>query len=128
MEKRFNVIPLLDSASDSKLISKTLSYKLNILGKQHHLDLSNVLNHKSTLISKLQFLNLSRYWSKVQIQNAWVVEHLNSAKHEINPDHLKNEFSHLKDVDFHLSDGGDVLILIKADIPEFQICYDVRQG
>ena len=61
MEKRFNVIPLLDSASDSKLISKTLSDKLNILGKQHHLDLSNVLNHKSTLISKLQFFNLSRY-------------------------------------------------------------------
>ena len=49
-------------------------------------------------------------------------------KHEINPDHLRNKFSHLKDVDFHLSDVDNVSILIGADIPELHICYDVRQG
>ena len=48
-------------------------------------------------------------------------------KHEINPDHLRNIFSHLKDVDFHLSDA-DVSILIGADIPELHTYYDVRQG
>ena len=55
---------------------------------------------------------------KVQIQNAWVVEHSNLPKHEINPDHLKNKFSHL----------NDVSILIGADITELHICYDVTQG
>ena len=47
---------------------------------------------------------------------------------KINPDRLKNRFSHLKDVDFHLSDAGNVFILIGAYIPELHICYDVRQG
>ena len=65
---------------------------------------------------------------KVQIQNAWVVEHLNLPKHEINPDHLRNKFSHLKDVDLHLSDADNVSILIGADIRELHICYNVRQG
>ena len=49
-------------------------------------------------------------------------------KHEINRDHLKNKFSHLKNVDFHLSDADNVLILIGVDIPELHICYNVRQG
>ena len=90
----------------------------------------NVLNHKSTLISKLVNFSICSdiHPEKVQIQNAWVVEHLNLPKHEINPDHLRNKFSHLKDVDFHLSDVDNVSILIGADIPELHICYDVRQG
>ena len=54
--------------------------------------------------------------------------HLNLLKHEINPDHLKNKFSHLKDVNFHLSDADNVSILIGADITELHICCDVRQG
>ena len=50
--KQYKINALLDSGSDSTLISKTLADKLN-LGKQHHLNLCNVLNHKSTLILKL---------------------------------------------------------------------------
>ena len=77
--KRFKVHALLDSGSYSTLISKTLADKLNLLGKQHHLNLSTVLNHKSTLISK--FVNFpicsDIHLEKVQVQNAWVVEHLN---------------------------------------------------
>ena len=42
-------------------------------------------------------------------------------KHETNPDHWKNKFSHLKDVDFHLSDPDNVLILVGANIPELHI-------
>ena len=118
--KGFKVNALLDSGSDSMLISWILVNKLNLLGKQHHLNLSNVLNHKSTLILKL--VNFSIYSDihpeKVQIQNAWVVEHLNLPKHEINPDHLKNKFSHL----------NDISILIGADITKLHICYDVTQG
>ena len=40
---------------------------------------------------------------------------------------MKNKLSHLKDIDFHLSDADNVSILIEADIPELHICYDVRQ-
>ena len=111
-------------------ISKTLADKLNLLGKLHHLNLSNVLNHKSTLISKLVNFSICSdiHPEKIEIQNAWVVEHLNFPKHEINPEHLKNKFSHLKDVDFHLSDAENISILREADIPELHICYDVRQG
>ena len=86
--------------------------------------MSNVLNHNSTLISKLVSFSICSdiHPEKVQIQNARVVEHLNLPKHEINLDHLKNKFSHLKDVHFHLSDADIVLILIGADIPELHIC------
>ena len=128
--KRLKFNALLDSGSDSTLISKTLADKLKLLGKQHRLNLCNVLNHKSTLIWKLVNFSICSdiHPEKVQIQNAWVVEHLNLPKHEINPDHLRNKFSHLKDVDFHLSDVDNVSILIGADIPELHICYDVRQG
>ena len=105
--KRFKVNTLLDSGSDSTLISKTLVDKLKLLGKQHCLNLCNVLNHKSTLILKLVNFSICSdiHPEKVQIQNAWVVEYLNLPKHEVNPDHLRNKFSHLKDVDFHLSDA-----------------------
>ena len=126
--KRFKANALLDFGSDSTLISKTLADKLKLLGNRRNL--CNVLNHKSTLISKLVNFSICSdiHPEKVQIQNAWVVEHLNLPKHEINPDHLRNKFSHLKDVDFHLSDVDNVSILIGADIPELHICYDVRQG
>ena len=60
-----------------------------LLGKQHHLNLSNILNHKSTIISKL--VNFSDiHPEKVYIENAWVIEHLTLPKHVINSDYLKN--------------------------------------
>ena len=127
--RRFKVNALLDSGSDSTLISKTLVDKLNLPGKQHHLNLPYVLNHKSTLISKA--INFSIYSDihpeKVQKQNAWVVPHLNLPNYEINADHLENKFSHLKDIDFHFSDAGNVSILIGAGIPELHIYYNVRK-
>ena len=92
--------------------------------------MSNVLNHKSTFISKLaNFPIFSDIHPEIfQIQNAWVVEHLNLPKRKINPDHLKNKFFLLKDVDFYLSYADNVSILIGADIAELHICYHVRQG
>ena len=65
--------------------------------------------------------------NSLKMKSAWVVEQLKFPKHEINLDHLKNKFSHLKDIDFHLSDGDNVSILIATDIPQLHICYDVRQ-
>lgn len=82
-----------------------------------------VLSHKNTFILKLS--NFSIYSDihseKVQKQTARVIDNLNLLKHEINPDYLKNRFSHLQDVDFHLSDEGNLLILMGADIPELHI-------
>ena len=62
------------------------------------------------------------------MQNVWVVEHSDLSKHEINPDNLKNKFSHLKYDDFHLPDAYNFSILIGVNIPELHICYDVGQG
>ena len=110
--KRFKVNALLDSRSDSTFISQTLSNKLNLLGKQHHLNLPNVLKHRSTLILKMVTFSIYSdiHPEKVQIQNTWVVDHFNLLKHLINPDHLKNPFSHLKEVGFNLLDADNVLI------------------
>ena len=81
--ERFKVNVLSDSCPDSRLISKTLAHKLNLLEKHHHLNLTNVLNHKSTFISKLVSFSICSdiHPEKVQIQNTWVVEHLSFPKH-----------------------------------------------
>ena len=87
------------------------------------MNLSNVLNHKNTFISKL--VNFSIYSDihpeNVQIQNAWVVENLNLPKHQIDQKLFKQTFSHLKDIEFHFSNEQDISILIGADIPELHI-------
>ena len=40
---------------------------------------------------------------------------------------MNNKFSHLKDVDFHLSDADNILILIGREIPELHIFKDLKQ-
>ena len=89
------------------LISESML--INYIFLENNLNLSNVLNHRSSLISKLVNFSIcsDMHPEKVQIQNTWVVDFF--PKNEINPDHLQNKFSHLKDVDFHLSDVHNVL-------------------
>ena len=84
----------------------------------------------------MSVFKIFRYPEKVQIQNVWVEKNLNLPKYEINPDlrhelipdHLKNKFSHLKNIDFYLSDEVNVSIFIGKNIPKLNICYDVIQG
>ena len=50
--KRIKVNELLDSGSDSTLISKELANSLDLKGKEYQLNLSNVLNYQNTFTSK----------------------------------------------------------------------------
>ena len=102
--KRIKVNALLDSGSDSTLISEELANSLDLKGKEYQLNLSNVLNYQNTFTSKLvDFAICSDIHPEiVNIQNAWVVDSLNLPKYKLNHEQLKSEFPHLKNVDFCL--------------------------
>ena len=60
------------------------------------------MKSKSTFISKLVNILICSdiHPQIVKMQNAWVVENLHLPEHQINPEHLKNKFSYLKEVNF----------------------------
>ena len=92
-EKTFQVNAILDGGSDSTLISKTAD-KLEFLGNDFSLTVTNVLLTKSKISSKLVNFSLSssHHPSPINISNAWVVENLNLPAYR-----MKNDFAHLKD-------------------------------
>ena len=123
--KKIKANALLDSGSDSTLISKTLADSLNLRGKDYQLNLSNVLNYKNTFTSSLVDFSICSdiHPESINVHNVWVVENLNLPKCEVNPKQLREEFSHLQNVDFCSLAEDNVSILIGADLPELHISY-----
>ena len=77
-DKTFRANTLLDSGSDSKLISKTLVDKLNTCGGERSLTITNVMSTKLKIKSKLVNLSVSSNFhpSRIEISNAWVIDNL----------------------------------------------------
>ena len=85
---------LLDEGLDSTLISKTAD-KLEPLGNDLSLRVTNVLLTKSKISSKLVYFSISMscHPSPINISNVWVVKNLNLPAYRMN-----NDFAHLKDI------------------------------
>ena len=85
---------LLHEGLDSTLISKTAD-KLEPLGNDLSLRVTNVLLTKSKISSKLVYfsISLSYHPSPINISNVWVVKNLNLPAYRMN-----NDFAHLKDI------------------------------
>ena len=128
--KRVKVNALLDSGSDSTLISKDLADELNLTGKEYSLRFSNALNLNDKFKSKLVNFSLfsKKHPEEVNVNNAWVVENLNLPKYQINKKNLQNDFSYLKDIDFDIPINKEISVLIGADLPELHISNEVRRG
>ena len=78
-DKTFRANALLDSGSDSMLISKELADKLNLCSGERSLTITNVMSTKLKIKSKLvNFSVLPNFHpSRTEISNAWVVDNLN---------------------------------------------------
>ena len=124
-DKTFRANALLDSGSDSTLISKTLADKLNLCGGERSLTITNVMSTKLKIKSKLVNFSVSSNFhpSRIEISNAWVVDNLNLPSYTMTKD-----FPHLRDIDLERTSDKSISILIGADMPELHLHRDTRIG
>ena len=92
--KNFCGNALLDSGSDSTIISKTLVDKLNICGEERPLTITNVMPTNMKIKSKLANFSVSSNFhsSRIEISNAWVVDNFNLSSYTMTKDspHLRD--------------------------------------
>ena len=121
---------LLDSGSDSILVTKTLAEKLKPEGKSQILTLSNTVCWSTKTI--LKFVNFYIFSplhpSKIPISNAWVVENLDLPRFKINKNTIKKEWKHLQDLPIEVDNNKEISILIGADFPHLHLSRNVRIG
>ena len=124
-DKTFRANALLDSGSNSTLISKTLADKLNLCGGERSLTMTNVMSTKLKIKSKLLNFSISSNFhpSRTEISNAWVVDNLNLPSYKMTKD-----FPHLRDIDLERTSDKGISILIGADTPELHLHRDTRIG
>ena len=124
-DKTFRANTLLNSCSNSTLISKTLGDKLKLCGQKPSLTITNVMLKKLKIKSKLvTFSVLSNFHPpRIEISNAWVVDNLNLPSYE-----LTKDFSYLRDIDLERTSDKGISILIGADMPELHLDRDKRIG
>ena len=122
---------LLDSGSDSALVSKTLADKLKLKGKSQILTLLKAICSSTKTISKL--VNFHIFYplqpSKIPICNAWVVENLDLLlRFKINKNTIKKEWRHLQNLPIEVDNSKEISILIGADFPHLHLSRNTRIG
>ena len=124
-DKIFRANVLLDTGSDSTLISKTLADKINLCGGERSLTITNIMSTKLKIKSKLVNFsvtsNLHAY--RIEISNAWVVDNLNLPSYK-----MTNDFPHLRAIDLERTSDKGTSILIGADMPELHLHRDTSIG
>ena len=120
---------LLDSGSDSTLVTKVLADKLKLTGEDQPLTLSNAVCTSTRRMSKLVNFQISSpsHPSKILISNAWVVENLDLPRFKINST-INKQWNHLQDIQIEVDNSQEISILIGADYPHLHISKDVRIG
>ena len=128
--RSIKVNALLDSGSDSTLITKTLADKLKLTGKDQPLTLLNAVCTSTRTMSKLVNFQISSpsHLSKILILNAWVVENLDLPRFTINSNTINKQWNHLQDIQIEVDNSQEISVLISADYPHLHISQDVRIG
>ena len=121
---------LLDSGSDSTLVTKTLADKLKLTGKDQPLTLSNAVCTSTRTMSKLVNFQISSpsHPSKILISNAWVVENLDLPPFTINSNTINKQWNHLQDIQIEIDNSEEISVFIGADYPHLYISQDVQIG
>ena len=122
---------LLDSGSDSTLVTKVLADKLKLTGEDQPLTLSNAVCTSTRRMSKLVNFQISSpsHPSKILILSAWVVENLDLPRFKINSNTTINkQWNHLQDIQIEVDNFQEISILMSADYPHLHISQDVRIG
>ena len=121
---------LLDSGSDSTLVTKTIADKLKLEGKSQILTMSNAVCSSTKTISKLVNFHIfsPSHPSKIPISNEWVVENLDLPRFKINKNTIKKEWKHFQDPSIEVDNSKEISILIGADFPHLHLSRSVRIG
>ena len=130
-ERSIQVNALLDTGSDTTLITSSLTKQLNLDGKSQTMRISNILAKKQTFNSKsVNFTISSSTENKpsIAIQNAWVVENLNVKMKPYNLSEIKRQCDHLKQIPLVQPLKGSVELLIGADTPEALMQLEYVKG
>ena len=119
---------LLDSGSDSTLISSSLANKLNLQGKTKDISLTNVLSMSNKVKSKLVNFSISshNHPQTLPITNAWVVQDLQFSTSPVNALSAKDKYSYLHDIPFESVKNKSIEILIGADHPNLHLYTETR--
>ena len=121
---------VLDPGSDSTLIRKDLADRLQLVGKTYRLNINTVGNETATQnLDRVSFgLSSKDQPDPVMVHGAWVIDKLNIPCFKVSKERVAQHWNHLSDVDLPELDGGDVMILIGADMAHLLIHLEVRQG
>ena len=121
---------LLDSGSDSTLISSDLADKRNLQGKTKDISLTNVLSMSNKMKSKLVSFSISScsHPQPLQIKNAWVVQDLQPSPFPVTVSSVKRKYSHLSEIPFDSPQDKDIEILIGADHPNLHLYTEIKSG
>ena len=90
-DKELSVNALLDSGSDSTLISKSLADFLNL--SRQEIQFSNAVSPTTKIKSKLVnfFISSGSHPGKINVKNAWIVENLNLPPNKTDNAEIKNK-------------------------------------
>ena len=118
---------LLDSGSDSTLVSQDTADKLRLNGENRQLQISNVFNTQISHLSKLVEFNISSdmHPNPIKVSHSWVVPNLDLPKSKI----LQNihDWPHLRDIKIP-TNNYNVTVLIGTDMPQRHLQEDTRIG
>ena len=123
---------VLDAGSDSTLIRKDLADRLQLVGKTYHVNVNTVDNETTT--QNLDIVHVSFSFSPkdqpdpFMVHGAWVIDKRNIPCFKVLKKTVAQQWNHLSDVDQPKLDGGDVMILIRADVAHLLIHLEVSQG
>ena len=121
---------VLDPGSDSTLIRKDLAERLQLVGETYRLNINTVGNEATTQnLDRVSFsLSSKEQPDPVMVHGAWVIKKLNIPSFKLSKKRTVEQWNHLSDVDLPELQGGDVMILIGADMAHLLIHLEVRQG
>ena len=117
---------LLDSGSDTTLITSDLAEILKLKRKQRKLNITSAISKSVSVTSNLVEFSIcsTHYPDQIEVKNAWAVDSLNLPSKCTSKAEIQRKWSHLRDVPIDVSDK-DIYILIGADLPHRHIYHDV---
>ena len=120
---------LLDSGSDTTLITSEFVKTLKLKGKQQKLNITSAISTSVSVTSKLvQFSICSTHHpDQIEVKNAWAVDSLNLPSQRISKAEIQQKWSQLKDIPIDVTEK-DISILKGADLPHLHICHNVISG
>ena len=109
---------LLDSGSDTAMVTSDLVKALNLKDKQWTLDKANAILSSVSVILRLaqSTISSSHHPEKIKVKNAWVVGALNLPSQSVSKAEIEQGWSHLRDVPIDIRDKN-ISILI-AHLPQ----------